>query len=72
MNRDFKIYIDGDKQIIERFVYPKLKGEITFNGGISDIENIEVNEEVLDAGDIARALREVGEYLINYKHKENE
>lgn len=67
MSKDFRIYQDGDRQIIERLSYPRFKGVITFNSPLSDIEEIEVDEDILDAGDIATALREAGDFLINYK-----
>jgi hypothetical protein len=72
MSKDFKIYQDGDKQIIERLSYPRFKGVITFNNPLSDIEEIEVDEDILDAGDIATALREAGDFLIKYKPKGDE
>lgn len=67
MSKDFKIYQEGDKQIIERLIYPRFKGVITFNNNLSDIEDIEVDEDILHALDIATALREAGDFLINYK-----
>lgn len=67
MSKDFRIYQDGDRQIIERLSYPRFKGVVTFNSPLSDIEEIEVDEDILDAGDIATALREAGDFLINYK-----
>jgi hypothetical protein len=72
MSKDFRIYQDGDRQIIERLSYPRFKGVITFNSPLSDIEEIEVDEDILDAGDIATALREAGDFLINYKPKGDE
>jgi hypothetical protein len=72
MSKDFKIYQDGDKQIIERLSYPRFKGVITFNNPLSDIEDIEVDEDILDAGDIATALREAGDFIINYKPENDE
>ena len=72
MSKDFRIYQDGDRQIIERLSYPRFKGVITFNSPLSDIEEIEVYEDILDAGDIATALREAGDFLINYKPKGDE
>jgi hypothetical protein len=54
MSKDFRIYQDGDRQIIERLSYPRFKGVITFNGSLSDI---------------ATALREAGDFLINYKRR---
>jgi len=67
MSKDFRIYQDGGRQIIERLSYPRFKGVVTFNSPLSDIEEIEVDEDILDAGDIATALREAGDFLINYK-----
>jgi len=67
MSKDFRIYQEGDRQIIERLTYPRFKGVVTFNSPLSDIEEIEVDEDILDAGDIATALREAGDFLINYK-----
>jgi hypothetical protein len=72
MSKDFRIYQDGDRQIIERLSYPRFKGVITFNSPLSDIEEIEVDEDILDAGDIATALREAGDFLIKYKPKGDE
>jgi hypothetical protein len=72
MSKDFRIYQDGDRRIIERLSYPRFKGVITFNSPLSDIEEIEVDEDILDAGDIATALREAGDFLINYKPKGDE
>lgn len=72
MSKDFRIYQDGDRQIIERLSYPRFKGVVTFNSPLSDIEEIEVDEDILDAGDIATALREAGDFLINYKPKGDE
>jgi len=57
MSKYFRIYQDGDRQIIERLSYPRFKGVVTFNSPLSDIEEIEVDEDILDAGD----------FLINYK-----
>ena len=67
MSKDFRIYQDGDKQMIERLSYPRFTGVITFNNTLSDIEDIKIDEDVLDAGDIAQALREAGEFILNYK-----
>ena len=61
----FKIYQQDEKQFITRLVYPKFTAEITFNSNLSDLEHIEVHEDVLDAMDIARAMREAGDYLLS-------
>ena len=40
MSKDFRIYQDGDRQIIERLTYPRFKGVVTFNSPLSDIEEL--------------------------------
>ena len=72
MSNDFKIYQNGDKQIIERLSYPRFKGVITFNNPLSDIEDIELLDKTNNPIEIATALREAGDYLINYKPKKDE
>lgn len=67
MSKDFRIYQDGDRQIIERLTYPRFKGVITFNSPLSDIEEIELLDEIKDPSVIAKAMREAGDCLINYK-----
>lgn len=67
MSKDFRIYQDGDRQIIERLSYPRFKGVITFNSPTSDIEEIELLDKTNNATEIARAMREAGDFLINYK-----
>ena len=61
----FRIYESENKQMIERLTYPKFTAEITFNSDISDLENIEVDEDVFDASDIAKAMREAGDFILN-------
>ncbi len=72
MSKDFRIYQDGDRQIIERLSYPRFKGVITFNNPLSDIEDIELLDKTNSPTEIARAMREAGDFLINYKPKGNE
>ena len=72
MSNDFKIHKEGDKQIIERLSYPRFKGVVTFNSPLSDIEDIELLDETRDPSVIAKAMREAGDFLINYKPKEDE
>jgi len=72
MSNDFKIHKEGDKQIIERLSYPRFKGVVTFNSPLSDIEEIELLDETRDPSVIAKAMREAGDFLINYKPKEDE
>ena len=54
MSKDFRIYQDGDRQIIERLSYPRFKGVITFNSPLSDIEEIELLDETRDPSVIYR------------------
>ena len=67
MSKDFRIYQDGDRQIIERLTYPRFKGVVTFNSPFSDIEEIELLDKTNNPTEIARAMREAGDFLINYK-----
>ena len=67
MSKDFRIYQDGDRQIIERLSYPRFKGVITFNSPLSDIEEIELLDKTNNPTEIGRAMREAGDFLINYK-----
>jgi hypothetical protein len=67
MSNDFKIYQDGDRQIIERLTYPRFKGVITFNSPLSDIEEIELLDETGDPLLLAKAMREAGDFIINYR-----
>ena len=67
MSNDFRIYQDGDRQIIERLSYPRFKGVITFNSPLSDIEEVELLDKTNNPTEIARAMREAGDFLINYK-----
>ena len=60
----FRIYEADDKQMIDRLIYPKFTAEITFNSEISDLENIQVDEDIFDAMDIATAMREAGEFIL--------
>ena len=60
----FRIYTADNKQMIDRLIYPKFTAEITFNSEISDLENIQVDEDIFDAMDIATAMREAGEFIL--------
>jgi hypothetical protein len=64
MSKDFRIYQDGDRQIIERLSYPRFKGVVTFNGSLSDIEEIEIDEDILDAGDKKSGLANLPKPII--------
>lgn len=72
MSKDFKTYKQGDKQIIERLSYPRFKGVITFNNSLSDLEDIELIDKTKNPSVIAKAMREAGDFLINYKQKGDE
>ena len=65
MESKFRIYTAENKQMIDRLIYPKFTAEITFNSEISDLENIEIDEDVWNAFDIAEAMREAGEFILN-------
>ena len=67
MSKDFKIYQEEDRQMIERLTYPRFKGVITFNSPLSDIEDVKLLDEFNSLTDIAKAMREAGEFIINYK-----
>ena len=62
MAEKFKIYEENGKQIIERLVFPRFKGEITF-GKESDIENIELYDECTDVMELARMMHSASEFL---------
>ena len=69
---DFSIYKKNGKTYIEHLSYPKFVGEITF-GKESDIENVEVYEDVDDisAMDMATAMRMAEDYMFQ-KNKDSE
>ena len=61
----YKLHEENGKQVIERLVFPRFKGEITFSStSPSDIENIEMIDECADAMELARAMRSAGEFLM--------
>lgn len=64
----FKIYEENGKQIIERLIFPRFKGEIDFNSNLSDVNNIQMIDETIDALELSKSLREAGEFIINYKN----
>ena len=68
MSKEFRIYQDNDKQIIERLSYPRFRGVITF-GSLSDIEEVELLDQCNNPLQLAKAMREAGDFLINYKPK---
>lgn len=72
MSRKFKIYQEGEKQIIERLSYPRFKGVITFDSPLSDIEEVELLDETREPSVIAKAMREAGDFLMNYNPNRDE
>lgn len=72
MSKEFRIYQDGDRQIIEKLTYPRFRGVVTFNSPLSDIEQIELLDKANNPTEIAKAMREAGDFLINYKPKGDE
>lgn len=61
---NFKIYTQGSDKFIESLSFPRFKGKITF-GALSDIEDINLIDKNASVGDVARVMREAGEYIIN-------
>jgi len=72
MSKEFRIYQDGDRQIIEKLTYPRFRGVVTFNSPLSDIEQIELLDKTNNPTEIAKAMREAGDFLIKYKPTGNE
>ena len=68
----YTIYTTEDgKQMIRRNEYPQFVGEITF-GENSDIENVKVLDDDAGVMDMARAMREAGDFLLSVsREKEN-
>lgn len=62
--KKFRIYTAEGKEMIDRLIYPKFTAEITFNSEISDLENIQVDEDIFDANHLATAMREAGEFIL--------
>jgi len=69
LSNQFNISQEGDKQIIERLIYPRFRGVITFST-LSDIEEIELLDTCSNPSEIARAMREAGDYIFNFKPSE--
>jgi len=69
MENDFKIYQEGEKQIIERLIFPRFKGTITFDNDLSNIEEIDVIDDCINVIELSKALREAGEYIVNNSKK---
>lgn len=65
---DFKIYTQGSDQFIESLSFPRFKGKITF-GPLSDIEDIDLIDKNASVGDMARVMREAGEFIIKNTKK---
>ena len=65
---NFKIYTQGSDKFIESLSFPRFKGRITF-GPLSDIEDIELIDKDASVGDIARVMREAGEFIVKQSEK---
>lgn len=65
---NFKIYTEGSDKFIESLSFPRFKGQITF-GALSDIEDIELIDKDASVGDVARVMREAGEFIIKNTKK---
>lgn len=59
----FRIFDKDGKKYIERLKYPRFVGEITF-GTTSDIEKVELIDVCTDAAELARAMRQAGEFMV--------
>lgn len=65
---NFKIYEQGSDKFIESLSFPRFKGKITF-GALSDIEDIDLIDKNASLGDIARIMREAGEFILQNTKK---
>lgn len=65
---NFKIYTQGSDKFIESLSFPRFKGRITF-GALSDIEDIELIDKDASVGDMARVMREAGEFIVKQSKK---
>lgn len=65
---NFKIYTQGSDQFIESLSFPRFKGKITF-GPLNDIEDINLIDKNASVGDMARVMREAGEFIIKNTKK---
>lgn len=65
---NFKIYTQGSDKFIESLSFPRFKGKITF-GALSDIEDIELIDNNASVGDVARVMREAGEFILKNSKK---
>lgn len=68
----FKIYQEGDRQIIESLIFPRFRGVVSFSSAVSDIGDITLIDQVVEPMILARVMREAGEFLINQNNKHNE
>ena len=66
----FRLYQENGETLIERMVYPRFTGRVTF-GTLSDIEDVEMKDPLRGVMDMATAMREAGEYLIQVSRNKN-
>ena len=63
MSKDFKVYPEGDKEMIERLIYPKFRGLITYSDLHFYVKDIEFIDECKDEETIEQALRDASVFL---------
>lgn len=59
----YELYQEDGKTMIRRNTYPRFVGQVTM-GVESDIEHIEVLDEIKNVMDLPKALRKAGEFLL--------
>lgn len=64
---EYRVYRDGERQIIERLSFPRFRGVVTFGGDLTDIEEVELLDKISDPLLIAKVMREAGDYLLTVK-----
>lgn len=65
---EYKIFNQGEKQMIERLVFPRFVAEITFDQS-GDLTNVKMIDECIDVMLLARAMREAADYMIKNSEK---
>ena len=64
--KDFKIYQNGNKQMIEKLSVPHFTAVIINNYGEIDLEDILVYEDFLDAEQLSKAINDAIKFFDNY------
>ena len=60
----FRIFEEDGNKIIEHLHYPAFRAKITFNGTLSDLDDIELLDQCTDPSILARVMREAADYLL--------